>query len=54
MTAVDAALATAGKDPAAWWGFAGAGWLTVFAMIFSTVIHTPAAGLRELRDRGAE
>ena len=45
VTAVDAALATAGKDPAAWWGFAGAGWLTVFAMIFSAVIHTPAASV---------
>ena len=42
---VDAALGVTGTDPAAWWGFAGAGWAAVFAMIFSAVIHTPAASV---------
>ena len=45
VASVDAALTAAGKDPAAWWGFAGAGWLAVVAMIFSAVIHTPAASV---------
>jgi SSS family solute:Na+ symporter len=42
---VDAALVGAGADPAAWWGFTGAGWAAVLAMIFSAVIHTPAASV---------
>jgi solute:Na+ symporter, SSS family len=45
VTSVNAALATTGADPAAWWGFAGAGWMAVVAMIFSAVIHTPAASV---------
>ena len=42
---MNAALATTGADAAAWWGFAGAGWMAVVAMIFSAVIHTPAASV---------
>jgi SSS family solute:Na+ symporter len=30
---------------AAWWGFAGAGWLPVFGMLFSAAIHSPAASI---------
>lgn len=43
--AVDGHLAAAARDAAAWWGFVGAGWLPVFAMIFSAAIHTPAASV---------
>ncbi len=43
--AVGGHLAAASRDGAAWWGFAGAGWLPVFAMIFSAAIHTPAASV---------
>jgi SSS family solute:Na+ symporter len=43
--AVDATLVSASKVPAAWWGFAGAGWAAVFGMIFSAAIHTPAASV---------
>jgi Na+/proline symporter len=45
VASVDAALVTAGKDPGVWWGFAGAGWVAVVAMVFSAVIHTPAASV---------
>ncbi len=45
VSSVNAALTTSGHDPEAWWGLAGAGWLAVFAMIFSAVIHTPAASV---------
>jgi SSS family solute:Na+ symporter len=44
-TAVDATLAGSARDPGAWWGLAGAGWLAVFGMIFSAAIHTPAASV---------
>ncbi len=30
---------------AAWWGFAGAGWLPVFGMLFAAAIHSPAASI---------
>ena len=43
--AVGGHLAAAARDPADWWGFTGAGWLPVFAMIFSAAIHTPAASV---------
>jgi SSS family solute:Na+ symporter len=45
VTNVDAALVASGTSPEAWWGFAGAGWIAVLAMIFSAVIHTPAASV---------
>lgn len=38
-------LATAGKDEVAWWSFGGASYIPVIAMIFSVVIHTPAASV---------
>ncbi|MYD72368.1 MAG: hypothetical protein F4W89_16735 [Acidobacteria bacterium] len=38
-------LTAASRDVEAWWGFTGAGWLPVFAMIFSAAIHTPAASV---------
>jgi SSS family solute:Na+ symporter len=38
-------LAEAGQSEAAWWGFAGAGWLPVFGMFFSAAVHTPAASV---------
>ena len=38
-------LAAASRDEAAWWGFAGAGWLPVFGMFFSAAVHTPAASI---------
>lgn len=28
-----------------WWGFAGAGWLAVIGMFFSSAVHTPAASV---------
>ena len=43
--AIGGHLSAASLDAAAWWGFAGAGWLPVFAMIFSAAIHTPAASV---------
>lgn len=43
--AVGGHLSAASRDAAAWWGFTGAGWLPVFAMIFSAAIHTPAASV---------
>ena len=43
--AIGGHLSAASRDTAAWWGFAGAGWLPVFAMIFSAAIHTPAASV---------
>jgi len=42
---VDTALSAAAMDPAGWWGFAGAGWLAVFGMVFAAVIHTPASSV---------
>ena len=45
QAAIDGQLAAASRDAEAWWGFAGAGWLPVFAMIFSAAIHTPAASV---------
>jgi SSS family solute:Na+ symporter len=42
---VDAALAQTPVDAAAWWSFSGGDWLAVIAMIFSAVIHTPAASV---------
>lgn len=43
--AVDGHLSAASRDSGSWWGFTGAGWLPVFAMIFSAAIHTPAASV---------
>ena len=43
--AVGGHLAAAARSDAVWWGFVGAGWLPVFAMIFSAAIHTPAASV---------
>ena len=43
--ALDGHLAAASRDAEAWWGFTGTGWLPVVAMIFSAVIHTPAASV---------
>jgi SSS family solute:Na+ symporter len=45
VAGVDRALAGASIDPAAWWSFSGASWAAVLAMIFSAVIHTPAASV---------
>jgi SSS family solute:Na+ symporter len=45
VSAVDGHLATAGRDRAAWWSFAGAGWGAVLGMFFSASIHTPAASV---------
>jgi SSS family solute:Na+ symporter len=45
VDSVNAALTSAGMNPDAWWGLAGAGWMPVLAMIFSAVIHTPAASV---------
>ena len=42
---IDGHLAGAGKDAAAWWGFNGASFIPIVAMIFSVVIHTPAASV---------
>ena len=44
-TAIGGHLSAASRDTAAWWGLTGAGWLPVFAMIFSAAIHTPAASV---------
>lgn len=33
------------RSTGAWWGFAGAGWGAVIGMVFSVVIHTPAASV---------
>ena len=38
-------LAQSSMTERAWWGFAGAGWLPVFAMFFSAAVHTPAASI---------
>ena len=43
--AIGAHLAAAGRSETAWWGFAGAGWLPVFAMFFAVAVHTPAASI---------
>ena len=43
--AIGGHLSAASRETAAWWGFTGAGWLPVFAMIFSAAIHTPAASV---------
>ncbi len=45
QAAIDGRLSAAARDADAWWGFTGAGWLPVFAMIFSAAIHTPAASV---------
>lgn len=42
---VTATLESAGKDSAAWWSITGAGWGAIIGMIFSVVIHTPAASI---------
>ena len=43
---VNARLASSpSHSQAAWWGFAGAGLLPVFGMLFSAVIHSPAASI---------
>jgi SSS family solute:Na+ symporter len=41
----NAALSETSIDPEAWWAFTGAGWLAVLGMVFSAVIHTPAASV---------
>ena len=38
-------LAAASRNEAAWWGFAGAGWLPVIGMFFAAAVHTPAASV---------
>ena len=43
--AVGRHLAQASLSESAWWGFAGAGWLLVFAMFFSAAVHTAAASI---------
>ena len=43
--AIGTALTESGKDEAAWWSFTGAGWGVVIGMLFSAVIHTPAASV---------
>ena len=43
--AVGVHLAAASVDEAAWWGFAGAGWLPVVGMFFAAAAHTPAASV---------
>jgi Na+/proline symporter len=45
VNSVNGTLTSAGGNPDAWWGVAGAGWVAVVAMIFSAVIHTPAASV---------
>ena len=43
---VNASLAASpSHSQSAWWGFAGAGWLPAFGMLFSAVIHTPAVSI---------
>ena len=42
---VDGHLNAASQNPAAWWGFSGAGWLPVFGMFFAAAVHTPAASV---------
>lgn len=42
---VDAQLASSGRESAAWWGLAGAGWGAVLGMFFSVSVHTPAASI---------
>lgn len=42
---VSETLRAAGQDDVAWWSIAGAGWGAVIGMIFSAVIHTPAASV---------
>ena len=42
---VDAQLAMSPDAPAAWWSFAGGGWIAIFAMFFSATIHSPAASI---------
>jgi Na+/proline symporter len=41
----DAAISLAGKDSERWWSVTGTGWLAVFAMCISAIIHTPAASV---------
>jgi SSS family solute:Na+ symporter len=45
VAGVDAALAGTTIDAGTWWSFIGPGWVPVLAMIFSAVIHTPAASV---------
>jgi SSS family solute:Na+ symporter len=43
---VDARLAASpAHSQAGWWGFAGAGWLPAFGMLFAAAIHSPAASI---------
>ena len=43
---VNARLASSpDRSPEAWWGFAGAGWLPIFGMLFAAAIHSPAASV---------
>jgi SSS family solute:Na+ symporter len=45
VSGVNTALATNGVDADTWWRFTGHGWGDVMAMVFSAVIHTPAASI---------
>jgi SSS family solute:Na+ symporter len=42
---VDAQLASAGRDGAAWWSPIGAGLLPILGMVVSAAVHTPAASI---------
>jgi len=44
-TVINSHLAEEPITQASWWSVAGAGWGAVFGMIFSVVIHTPAASV---------
>jgi Na+/proline symporter len=44
-TAVGHKLAAAGRDESSFWSFAGQGFVPIVAMVFSAVIHTPAASV---------
>ncbi len=38
-------LEVSSRDQEAWWGFVGGGWLAVIGMMFSAVVHSPAASI---------
>ena len=42
---VNEQLARSPEAPAAWWGFAGGGWMAILAMFFSATVHSPAASI---------
>lgn len=45
VSVVNNHLSEGARSRPAWWSFAGAGWGAVFGMVFSVVIHTPAASV---------